>query len=58
MQWLHVDGDDALIGTVAEAAVTEASPNGLAGELAGSAGAPVIARDAAAGADTIGGVPA
>ena len=58
MQWLHVDGDDALIGTVAEAAVTEASPNGLAGALAGDAAHPVIACDAAAGADTIGGVPA
>ena len=58
MQWLHVDGDDALIGTVAEAVVTHASPNGLAGALAGSAGASVIARDAAAGVGAIGGVPA
>ena len=34
MQWLHVEGDEALIGTVAEATVTDASPNGLAGVLA------------------------
>ena len=58
MQWLHVDGDDALIGTVAEAVVTHASPNGLAGALAASAAAPVIARGSAAGVDAIGGVPA
>ena len=57
MQWLHVDGGDALIGTVAEATVIEASPNGLAGVLAGDAALPALARDAAA-AGTIGGVPA
>ena len=37
MQWLHVDGDDGLIGTVAEVSVTDASANGLAGVLAGPA---------------------
>ena len=58
MQWLHVDGDDTLIGTVGEATVIEASPNGLAGVLAGSAAAPVIARDGVAGVNVIGGVTA
>ena len=58
MQWLHVDGGEALIGTVAEATVIEASPNGLAGVLAGAAALPAVARDAAAGTGTIGGVPA
>ena len=58
MQWLHLDGDDALIGTVAEATVIEASPNGLSGALAGSAGAPVMAHDDGTCMDAIGGVPA
>ena len=58
MQWLHVDGDDTVIGTVAEATVIEASPNGLAGVLPGSSAAPVMARDGAAGVNVIGGVPA
>ncbi len=40
MQWLHVDGGDAPIGTVAEATVTEASANGLGGVLAGDARPP------------------
>ena len=58
MQWLHVDGDDQLIGTVAQATVIEASANGLGGALAGSAGAPVTARHGAAGMNSIEGVPA
>ena len=48
MQWLHVEGDEALIGTVAEATVTDASPNGLAGVLAGGMGASTQGRDSAA----------
>ena len=35
MQWLHVEGDDALVGTVAEVTVTDATANGLGGVLAG-----------------------
>ena len=58
MQWLHVDGDDALIGSVALATVIDASPNGLAGALAGSAGAPVNARDGTADMASMGGIPA
>ena len=58
MQWLHVDGDDALIGTTTEATVIQASPNGLGGVLAGSAGAPVGAQDDGTCMDAIGGVPA
>ncbi len=58
MQWLHVEGDEALIGTVAEATVTDASPNGLAGELAGGTGAGTHGRAGAAGLGVAGGVPA
>ena len=58
MQWLHVDGDDALIGTVAEATVVDASPNGLGGALADSAGARLRAHDKGTRMDAIGGVPA
>ena len=43
MQWLHVTGAEALIGSVAEATVTDASANGLGGVLAGRA----ASRDAA-----------
>ncbi len=56
MQWLHVAGDESLIGTVAEATVTDASPNGLAGALAGGTGALTQGRDAGLG--VAGGVPA
>ena len=58
MQWLHVEGDEALIGAVAEATVTDASPNGLAGELAGGTGAGTRGRADAAGLGVAGGVPA
>ena len=58
MQWLHVDGDDASIGTVAEATVIEASPNGLGGALANSAGAPLGAHEDGTFMDAIGGSPA
>ena len=58
MQWLHVEGDDALIGTVAKATVTGASPNGLAGELIGGMGADARGCHRAAGLDVAGGVPA
>ena len=34
MQWVHIDGDDGLIGTIADVTVTEASANGLGGALA------------------------
>ena len=37
MQWLHMEGDDAAIGSVAEVTVVEASANGLAGVPAGHA---------------------
>ena len=56
MHWLHVQGDDGLIGTVAEASVTEASANGLGGVLAGRA--PACGRDAAADLSVAEGVPA
>ena len=49
MQWLHVEGDEASIGTVAEATVTDASPNGLAGVLAGGTGALTQGREAGLG---------
>ena len=58
MQWLHADGDDASIGTIAEATVVEASPNGLGGALADSAGVPARAHEDGACMDTIAGVPA
>ena len=58
MQWLHVDGDEALIGTVAEVIVTDASANGLGGEPAGHAGARSRARAGCDQADIAGGVPA
>ena len=58
MQWLHLDGDDALIGTVAEATVIEASANGLSGAPAGSAGASARAHGDGTCVDAIGGVPA
>ena len=58
MQWLHVEGDAALIGTVAEATVTDASPNGLAGVLAGGMGADTRGCHRGAGLDVAGGVPA
>ena len=58
MQWLHVEGDEALIGTAAEATVTDASPNGLAGVLAGSMGTNARGRDSVAGLRAAGGVPA
>ena len=58
MQWLHVDGDDALIGSVAQAAVIDASPNGLAGVLTVSDGAPAQERDGTADLASIGGIPA
>ncbi|MCY4480163.1 MAG: MiaB/RimO family radical SAM methylthiotransferase, partial [Rhodospirillales bacterium] len=58
MQWLHVEGDEALIGTVAEAIVTDASPNGLAGVLAGDMGANTLGRSNDAGLGIVGGVPA
>ncbi len=58
MQWLHVEGDEALIGTVAEAIVTDASPNGLAGMLASGAGASTHGRAGAAGLGVAGVVPA
>ena len=54
MQWLHAEGDAALIGNVAEVSVVEASANGLGGVLAGRA----RARDGAAGLGVSGGVPA
>ena len=56
MQWLHVEGEEALIGTVAEATVTEASANGLGGELAQHAGTRVRAGDVRV--EAAGGVPA
>ncbi len=34
MQWVHMGGDDALIGTIVDVIVTEASANGLGGALA------------------------
>ena len=58
MQWLHVEGDEALIGTVAEAIVTDASPNGLAGMLASGTGASTSGRAGAAGLGVAGVVPA
>ena len=58
MQWLHVEGDESLIGTVAEATVTGASPNGLAGVLAGGTGADARVRGSDAGLRVAGGVPA
>ena len=58
MQWLHVEGDEASIGTVAEATVTDASPNGLAGVLVGGMGASAPSRDSAAAVSVAGGVPA
>ena len=58
MQWLHVGGDEGLIGTVAEATVTDASPNGLAGVLAGGMGADTLGRGSDAGLRVAGDVPA
>ena len=58
MQWLHVEGDETLIGAVAEATVTDASPNGLAGVLAGDAVASSHGRDSVAVLGAAGGVPA
>ena len=58
MQWLHVKGDEALIGTVAEATVTDASANGLGGLLAGCAGSSPRARARVAGMTAPGGIPA
>lgn len=58
MQWLHVEGDEALIGTVAEATVTDASPNGLAGALSGYRAVSACGRDREAGLGVVGGVPA
>ena len=58
MQWLHVEGDEALIGTVAEATVTDASPNALAGVLAGDMGTNTLGRGSDAGLGIVGGVPA
>ena len=37
MQWLHMEGDDVAIGSVAQVTVVEASANGLAGVPAGRA---------------------
>ena len=54
MQWLHVEGDEALIGSVAGATVTEASANGLGGVLA----APAPAGAPGAGAGVAEGMPA
>ena len=45
MQWLHVTGAEALIGSVAEATVTDASANGLGGVLAGRADPRAPLRD-------------
>ena len=58
MHWLHVVGDEALIGTVAEATVTDASPNGLAGVLASGTGADTRGCHRGAGLGAAGGVPA
>ncbi|MDE0204165.1 MAG: tRNA (N6-isopentenyl adenosine(37)-C2)-methylthiotransferase MiaB [Rhodospirillaceae bacterium] len=58
MQWLHVGGDEGLIGTVAEATVTDASPNGLAGVLAGGTGADTLGRGSDAGLRVAGDVSA
>ena len=58
MQWLHVEGDEALIGTVAEATVIDASPNGLAGVLARGTVADTRGRHRGADLGVAGGVPA
>ena len=58
MQWLHVEGDETSIGTIAEATVTDASPNGLAGVLADGTGASTLDSDGAARLGVAGGVPA
>ena len=58
MQWLHVEGGDALIGTVAEVTAIDASPNGLSGRLASSVRAAARARNDGAGMDHIGRIPA
>ena len=54
MQWLHVSGAEALIGSVAEATVTDASANGLGAVLAGRSGPRAPVR----GGDTCAGIPA
>ena len=54
MQWLHVTGAETLIGSVAEATVTDASANGLGGVLAGRTAPRAHVRDG----DTCAGVPA
>ena len=58
MQWLHLEGDAALIGAIAEVTVTDASANGLAGVLASGTGASTRGRDSVAGLGVAGGVPA
>ena len=58
MQWLHVEGDETSIGTIAEATVSDASPNGLAGVLGVSTGASILGRDGAARLGVAGSVPA
>ena len=58
MQWLHVGGAEALIGTIAKATVTDASPNGLAGVLAGGTARAPGAAIALSGLGVAGGVPA
>ncbi len=56
MQWLHADGDEALIGAAVEVAVTNASANGLGGALV--RGPCVRGREGGAGLDAPGNVPA